>query len=65
MGDVMPEKRKGWVYKIFNWIDLRLNKFVNINCNFCGKEMKITKTEFRAINGYGSCSDECAKMMSR
>ncbi len=61
----MPEKRRRFFYKIFNWIDLQTNNFVNINCNFCDKEIEITKTEFRAINGTGSCSESCAKMMMR
>ncbi len=61
----MPEKRKRWAYRIFNWIDLKLNRFVEMKCNFCKKQFTVTKTEFRTVGKEGSCSESCAKMMMR
>lgn len=63
MGDIMPEKRKRLSYKIFNWIDEKLDNFVEVECNFCKKPFIVTKTEFRTAKGRGSCSDDCAGMM--
>ena len=65
MGDVMPERRKRFFYRIFNWIDLQFNNFVEMTCNFCGKKFKVTRTEFRAAEGNKSCSNECAKTRAR
>lgn len=65
MGDIMPEKRKKFFYKMFNWIDLRFDNFVEVNCDFCKEPFTVTKTEFRAMKGKGSCSEYCAKMMMR
>lgn len=66
MGDIMAKKRKSVFYRIQNWIDKKiLNNYASIKCEFCGKKMIVTATEFYAVGGRGCCSYFCAKQIMR
>lgn len=62
----MAEKRKSIFYKISNWIDKKiLNNYASMKCEFCGKKMIVTATEFLTAGGVGCCSNYCAKQIMR
>jgi len=63
MGDIMPEKRNSILYKILDWLDRKTGNIIKTECAFCGKEMILTLTEFRAADKKPYCSYRCAKVV--